>query len=67
MAYRGKIRSYVRMEFTMKEGVGGNQQEFDKNVHVTLPGLQEREDWTYACWDLGEILEESQFSAIVYT
>ena len=55
------------MEFTMKEGVGGNQQEFDKNVHVTLPGLQEREDWTYACWDLGEILEESQFSAVVYT
>ena len=60
MAYRGKIRSYVRIEYNMKEGVGGKQQKFDKNEHVTLSGLQEREDWTYACWDLEDILKKSQ-------
>ena len=59
MAYRGDIRPYVRMEFTMKV----EKETLDKNEYIWLPGLQKDKevmnDWTYACWDVKDVLGNS--------
>ena len=56
MAYRGDMRPYVVMEFTMKQGT----EELEKEENIYLPGLNKRQDWTYACWDIKDFLSNSE-------
>ena len=62
MAYKGVMRPYIQLMYTMREG----QDLLTLNEHIWLPTLEEKKVWTYTCWDLNSILTESKTYLVHY-